>query len=192
LLVRVTPSDSRSDPDLYISKTNSKPSSYADSDWGSSVSGEDVVSISQKNISTNNTFYVGVKCFRACNFNISAFFSDEILVKTNVYHTINMIAGDSKVLKYEVPKDDDLKSIEFIAWMNTTDHAVRMFVNTNGDGWSPTTSHFEGSASWKDAIVYHLSDTSTHLIPWGKEISILLTTNTTIVIDFNVWVLWTI
>jgi hypothetical protein len=120
-MVRVSPFDSRSDPDLYISKSNNKPNSYASSDWGSSVTGEDVISISNKNISANQTLYIGIKCFKACKFNLSAIFSKEMEVKTNIYHTIHMNKGESKVLTYKVPDEDDLKSIEFIARMNSPD-----------------------------------------------------------------------
>lgn len=122
LLVRVSPEDNRSDPDLYISKSNQKPNSYSTSDWGSSVTGEDVVSISSWNISVNSTFYIGIKCFKACNFKISALFSDELEVKTNVYHSISIHKGESKVLRYWVPDEKDIKSVEFIARMNSSDH----------------------------------------------------------------------
>lgn len=113
----------------------------------------------------NQTFYVGIKCFKSCSFKISALFSDELEVKTNVYHTISINKAESKVLRYRVPDEKDIKSVEFIARVNSPDHQVRMFINPNGDGKAPTSSHFEGSQSWKDAVVYHLSDSSTHAIP---------------------------
>lgn len=39
-------------------------------------------------------------------------------------------------------------------------------------------------------MVYHLSDSSSHMIPHGKEILLLLTTNKSLTIDFNTWVSW--
>lgn len=45
LLVRVAPIDEKSDPDMFISKTNKKPLTFSESDWGSSVVGEDIVSV---------------------------------------------------------------------------------------------------------------------------------------------------
>ena len=60
--------------------------------------GEDIVSISSKNISSGDTFYVGVKCFKKCSFNLSSHFSEEMTVKSNVYYTLNLVKGDTKVL----------------------------------------------------------------------------------------------
>lgn len=76
--------------------------------------------------------------------------------------------------------------------MNTTDHKLRMFVNSDGDGKMPTTNHQEGMPSWKDAVVYHLSDGSSHMIPRGKDILILLTSNSSIEVDFNTRVSWNV
>jgi len=177
---------------MFISKTNSKPLSYTDSDWGSSVVGEDIVSISSKNISKGDVFYVGVKCFKKCSFNLSAHFSEEMQVKSNVYYTLNLVKGDTKVLRYSVPNDTEITSISFIARMNTSDHTIWMFVNADGDGKMPTSSHPEGQPSWKDGLVFHLSNSSSHMIPSGKEVLLLLTTNSSISIDFTPWVSWNV
>ena len=62
-----------SDPDLYISKTEEKPSFYS-STWRSSKIGSDIISINSNEVYTNETFYISVYCFEKCDYIINVFF----------------------------------------------------------------------------------------------------------------------
>lgn len=58
------------DPDLYISKTNPYPETYAKGDWDCSTQGTDICSIGHENIKTNDIFYIGVRCYKPCSFRL--------------------------------------------------------------------------------------------------------------------------
>ncbi len=50
------------DPDVYISKSNKKPNREANSDWVCSTFGKDTCTISGKQFTPEDTFYIGVRC----------------------------------------------------------------------------------------------------------------------------------
>ena len=98
---------------------------------------------------------------------------------------VNLNAGDSSVLSFDCSKDGYEEAITFVAKTDDTNNTVKMFVNPTGNGELPTTSDYEGSPSWKDSVVYHMSRNSSHPIPTGKRVFILITSDKKATISVN-------
>ena len=67
-----------SDPDIYISKTNKKPSGPGDSTYYSEKYGNDILTIPNNDININDTFYIGVYCQYKCRYKLRAYLSKEV------------------------------------------------------------------------------------------------------------------
>ena len=102
-----------SDPDLYVSKTEEKPSFYS-STWCSSKIGSDIISINSKEVYTNETFYISVYCVKKCDYIIMAFLSKNTEIKDDQMYFFNIDKNNPLSLKIHTKKDYNEFSISFM------------------------------------------------------------------------------
>ena len=102
-----------SDPDLYVSKTEEKPSFYS-STWRSSKIGSDIISINSKEVYTNETFYISVYCVKKCDYIIMAFLSKNTEIKDDQMYFFNIDKNNPLSLKIHTKKDYNEFSISFM------------------------------------------------------------------------------
>ena len=93
-----------SDPDLYISKTEEKPSFYS-STWRSSKIGSDIISINSNEVYTNETFYISVYCFEKCDYIINAFLSKTTDINEDQIYFFNIDKNNPLSLKIHIKKE---------------------------------------------------------------------------------------
>jgi hypothetical protein len=84
VVVKVISDAFDSDPDVFISKTNTEPTSSLDSEWYCEREGSETCIIHNGEFEVGDTLYIGVKCDRECQYKLRVWFTaEEDLVETS-------------------------------------------------------------------------------------------------------------
>jgi len=77
IIIKALPKGLNSDPDVFISKKNKFPKDSSNAEWACSAYGKDTCSINNADIKRGDIFYIGIKCFQMCNFNLIPLLTEE-------------------------------------------------------------------------------------------------------------------
>ena len=83
-----------SDPDVYISKT-AFPKNKEESDWFSERFGNDIVTITFKELNEINKLYISLYCERKCKYNLKSYITKEIELKLGQINSITLSKHNS-------------------------------------------------------------------------------------------------
>jgi hypothetical protein len=84
ITVKVMANQYDSDPDVFISRTNESPKDSTDSEWFCEREGSETCIIRNGEFEIGDTFYIGVKCERECQYDLRVWFTKEFdLIETN-------------------------------------------------------------------------------------------------------------
>lgn len=141
LAILALPLDFKSDPDLYISRSDTHPSVSSFEErcilWG-----YDICFIPKNQLALNTIFYVAVHCDSECRFSIEVKYSEEKNLKFGVKNSYFFPQNDNIVFKVNIPNILTMKHfsifLEIDKYLYETEQDVRMYVNQGND--PPTTS----------------------------------------------------
>lgn len=173
LVILARPVEDTSDPDIFISGSSKYPDSFSNADIICTSNGLDVCVVPEKNITSNSTFYVGIKCYTQCSFAIKATYSYEeffILQEDPNSETLSATfnldfpTNDAKVVKFYIP--DNKKNYQRILTKaqqvhpNKINESFTIFMNEGNN--PPTTSryHLKGIEAWNSGQCILISDLS--------------------------------
>ena len=109
-----------SDPDIYISKT-SFTKGKEESDWYSEKYGNDIVSISTKELTGINTLYISLFCERKCKYNLKSYFTKELELKLGTINSIKLSKHNSIHYFLKISQDN-FTQLKIVAYSPTKSH----------------------------------------------------------------------
>lgn len=84
-------------------QTNPRPTNQANSEWSCATYGKDICSIGHKNITSSQTFYIGVKCMDSCRFNVMPQLVSETIIEDAQEMQIDFGALETKIFRFKIP-----------------------------------------------------------------------------------------
>lgn len=106
----VPPDDEFSDPDIFISEKNSRPT-FVNSEWKCQTYGQDICVIPRESIKPGKTFYITVYCQYKCEYTLTALFRRELNLWEGIGSEGKLLPGKSRIYKFRVPKEQNVRSI---------------------------------------------------------------------------------
>ena len=94
-----------SDPDVYISKSIF-PKQKDESDWFSERFGNDIVTISSKELKDIHSLYISLYCERKCKYNLKAYFTKELEFSLGQIYSIKLSKHNSIHYSFKIKKDN--------------------------------------------------------------------------------------
>ncbi|CDW91451.1 UNKNOWN [Stylonychia lemnae] len=165
LIVKVIESETQGDPDIYLSKTNNKPNSRANSDIACESSGRDVCTVNHKQLIKGQNIYIGVKCLEDCKYLLKANIFEPVILEDGQDEQIDFATDESKLFKYYVPAASAAKDAD--NRVNSVTLAVQPLLQQSDniiltatalkDG-TATSKSFRGVPGWKKGQVLRLSE----------------------------------
>lgn len=142
LAILALPLDFKSDPDLFISRSETHPS-LRSSEERCILWGYDICFIPKNQLVLNSIFYVAVHCDLECKFSIEIKYSEEKLLKFGVKNSFFFLQNDNIVFKVNIPNILSMKHfsifLEIDKYLYETEQDVKMYVNQGDE--PPTTSN---------------------------------------------------
>ena len=92
-----------SDPDIYISKTNQKPSNPEESTYYSEKYGNDILTVPNNDLKVNDTFYIGVYCQYKCRYKLRAYLSKEVELSIGKLTSFTIAKNNSMNFIVKIP-----------------------------------------------------------------------------------------
>jgi len=92
-----------SDPDVYISISNTQPTSRENSDIHCERSGNDYCIIQNGKFEPGDLFFIGIGCTDACTYNLKAFYGETYDLPDSVRTTYRFDGYSTNYLKYYNP-----------------------------------------------------------------------------------------
>jgi len=123
-----SPVEDISDPDIFISEKNSKPTS-SNSEWNCQSYGQDTCVVPKEVISPGKTFHASIYCAKHCTYRLMISLKSEIDLEEGDPNSDKMEAHESRLYKFTVPPSSKIRSISVslnIAAENVT--SVHMYV----------------------------------------------------------------
>jgi hypothetical protein len=74
LAIKAIAEDFGSDPDVFISKTNSAPTSSQDSKWYCEGKGSELCMLHDGEFALDDVLYIGIRCLYACSYKLKALY----------------------------------------------------------------------------------------------------------------------
>lgn len=76
LVFKVMADSYKSDPDVFISKTNAQPNSSKNAEWFCVRDGSETCVIHNGQFAVGDTLYIGVKCVEECSYKLRPWFTN--------------------------------------------------------------------------------------------------------------------
>ena len=109
-----------SDPDVYISKT-SFAKKRQESDWYSEKYGNDIVSISSKELTGINKLYISLFCEKKCKYNLKSYFVKELELKLGLINSIKLSKHNSIHYFLKISQEN-FTQLKIVAYSPTKSH----------------------------------------------------------------------
>ena len=109
-----------SDPDVYISKT-SFAKKRQESDWYSEKYGNDIVSISSKELTGINKLYISLFCEKKCKYNLKSYFVKELELKLGLINSIKLSKHNSIHYFLKISQEN-FTQLKIVAYSPTKTH----------------------------------------------------------------------
>ena len=109
-----------SDPDVYISKT-AFPKNKEESDWFSERFGNDIVTITFKELNEINKLYISLYCERKCKYNLKSYITKEIELKLGQINSITLSKHNSIHYFLKI-KNIDYNQLKVVAYSPEKKH----------------------------------------------------------------------
>ena len=165
-----------SDPDIYISSTNSHPTKQ-NSQWACTALGQDVCIVPKENVTPDKKFYVTIHCPRVCQYKVTVRLTDEKEIYDGEGLTGDLEASQSQLFKFYVPSDSSTNSISVSLSLGTTNTSmVRMFLS-KGSQLPTTQSYIRGFPSWL-GLTARIYQSDLHNFCTDCTYKVMVTTNT--------------
>jgi hypothetical protein len=101
--VKVVAENAQSDPDVFISRTETNPTSSINSEWYCEREGSETCIINNGGFKIGETLFIGVKCIRACDYTLRVWFTEEIDLTDSSRTQMRFDAMSTHILKYYIP-----------------------------------------------------------------------------------------
>lgn len=172
LLLNVIGKTPSSDPDLHISSTNKEPKNMQDSEFSCAMVGEDICTIPASQLRRGKTFYIAVKCYRACSYDLVATMVSEIELKGRKDYTVPVKGGDKRIFTFAV-EHPGIHDLLFTARASSKTASIRMYLKEGKDS-VPTSSDIKSNDGWEDGVVIRLTSKEGKKITEGLVYKLLL------------------
>ena len=138
-----------SDPDVYISKVNTYPSSSRSSEWYSERFGSDVLIIPPEALNVGDIFYIGMYCQFKCRYHLNIKADVESEIKLGKYNFVSL--GPHQTVNYKLFIDKEFEELNVVSYSNNG--KFRIFMNKKAPSSQNT---FNVIPSWKNGYVFQI------------------------------------
>ena len=118
-----------SDPDLYISRKNFA-NNKEESEWYSERFGNDIITISQKEIKNIDKLYISLFCERKCKYNLKAYLTKEIELKLGMINSIKLKKHNSINYYLKINKEK-FNTFKLVAYSPSKKHFHLLMTKDN-------------------------------------------------------------
>ena len=103
LTIKVMADSYQSDPDVFISRSETYPTSSTNSEWYCEREGSETCIIHNGEFGIGDTLYIGVSCIKDCDYSLRAWFTSEIDLTESSRTQMRFDAFSTQILKYYIP-----------------------------------------------------------------------------------------